>query len=162
MPQRVEELADRLRQLSPAIAVEVTEVFLERNPDWRTRYGARAVTHGVQDAGYHLAFLASAVESADVEPFIAYARWTARVLGSRGMASRFLAENLEQVRDAIARRVSPEQTALLNPYFTAALGALADAPAPPPALTLPLTATVFLEAILSGQRAAAVQIAREA
>jgi methanogenic corrinoid protein MtbC1 len=158
----VEELADRLRQLSPAIAVEVTEVFLERNPDWRARYGARAVTHGVQDAGYHLAFLASAVESADIEPFIAYARWTARVLGSRGMASRFLAENLEQVRDAIARRVSPEQTALLNPYFTAALGALADAPAQPPALTLPLTATVFLEAILSGQRAAAVQIAREA
>ena len=157
-----EQLGDRIREVSSAVAVRVTERFLDRHPDWRVRYGSRAVTHGVQDAGYHLAFLAAAVESEDPAAFAAYARWTGRVLAQRGIATTFLAENLGQVRDALVGHVSPEQTAQLAPFFAAALDTLASEIDLPPAPPLSVSADVFLQAILSGQRHAAVRIAREA
>ena len=156
-----EALAAQVRALSPSVAVAVTEEFLDRHPDWRARYGARAVTHGVQDAQYHLAFLASAVESNDVAAFAAYARWTARVLAARNIATVFLAENLTQVRDALAGRIGPDGSSILAPFFAAALAALSDA-GESPGVMLNLTARVFLQALLSGQRAAAVAVAREA
>jgi methanogenic corrinoid protein MtbC1 len=157
-----ERLADEVREISPAIAVEVTDAFLRRHPEWRLRFGARAMSAGVQDAGYHLAFLAAAVESREPIAFAAYARWTARVLAARGIGTPFLAENLEQVRDAIAEHIGPERARLLAPYFQAALVGLAGEPELPTGPALSLTATVFLQAILTGQRHAAVQIAREA
>ena len=156
-----EQLADILRTVSPAVSISVTDIFLERHPDWRVRYGARAVTHGIQDAGYHLAFLAAAVEGDDPGAFASYARWTGRVLASRGIATTFLAENIAQVRDALTSRLTSEQSTALARYFDAALEALAAEPAFPPTAPLTVTADVFLQAILSGQRHAAVRIARE-
>ena len=157
-----EELADIVRENSPALAVEVTEIFLERHPDWRLRYGARAMTAGVQDATYHLSFLAGAVEAADTGTFAAYARWASRVLASRGISSPFLSENLVQLRDALTKRLTSDRAATLAPYFTAALDALSHDAGFPAGATLALTTEVFLQAIVTGQRHAAVQIAREA
>lgn len=159
---RFDELADRVREHSAGVAVEVTNAFLERHPDWRVRYGSRAMSAGVQDAGYHLAFLAAAVEADNAAAFAAYARWAARVLAARGIASGFLAENLVQVRDALAARFSADRAALLAPHFQAALDALAAEPQFPTDAALNLTAQVFLQAIVTGQRHAAVQIAKEA
>jgi methanogenic corrinoid protein MtbC1 len=156
------QLAETLRGIAPAVAAEVTDQFLDCHPDWRTRFGSRAVTHGVQDAQYHIAFLAAAIEAGNVAPFAAYARWTAGVLAARDMASSFLAENLAQVRDAVAARLGPDHAAVLAPYFTEALAALDAEPPLPAGVPLDLTATMFLQAILSGQRAAAVEVAREA
>ena len=157
-----EELADIIRELSPSISVEVTEAFLERHPDWRGRYGARAMSAGVQDAGYHLAFLAGAIEGGDASAFASYARWAAGVLGARGIQSKFLRENLTQLREALDTRVPAERTPLIDAFFTAATNAISDDAAVVADATLSLTADVFLQAILSGQRHAAVQIAREA
>lgn len=158
----LEPLADAIRGVAPAVAVEVTDTFLERHPDWRTRYGARAVAAGVQDAGYHLSFLAAAVEGGGPQAFAAYAQWTARVLASRGIATRFVRENLEQVRDALSTRVTPEGASVLTPYFDASLEALASEQEFPAPAALHLTADIFLQALLSGQRHAAVRVAREA
>jgi methanogenic corrinoid protein MtbC1 len=159
---RPEELADRVREISPAVAVAVTEEFLQRHPDWRVRYGARATTEGVKDAGYHLAFLAGAVEGGDAGAFAAYARWAARVLAARGIASRFLAEHLEQLRDALTTRLASDDVETIASYFSRALDALSGEPGAPSGTTLKLTADVYLQAILAGQRHAAVQIAKEA
>jgi methanogenic corrinoid protein MtbC1 len=156
-----EQLADIVRQHSPAVAVEVTEAFLERHPDWRHRYGSRATTAGVQDAGYHLAFLAGAVEAGERHAFEAYARWAAGVLAARGIAGHFLAENLQQLEHALAARLGAARAGALGPYFRAALDALASAPPAPSGAGLSLTADVFLQSILTGQRYAAVGIARE-
>jgi methanogenic corrinoid protein MtbC1 len=159
---RFDELADAIREHSTSVAVEVTNAFLEQHPDWRVRYGSRAMSAGVQDAGYHLSFLAAAVEAETPEAFAAYARWAARVLAARGIASRFLAENLRQVRQALATRLSGERAMVLAPHFRGALDALAAEPEFPKDPVLGLTTQVFLQAIVTGQRQAAVQIAREA
>lgn len=157
-----ERLADIVREHTPAVAVEVTEAFLERHPDWRLRYGSRATTAGVEDAGYHLAFLAGAVEAGERHAFEAYARWAAGVLAARGIAGHFLAENLEQLEQALAARVGAARAGALGPYFRAALDALPSGPPAPLEPRLNLTADVFLQSILTGQRHAAVRIARDA
>ena len=157
-----EELAETVRGISPTVAVQVTETFLQRHPDWRIRYGARAMSAGVQDAGYHLAFLAGAVEGGDPSVFAAYGQWAARVLAARGIERSFLAENLEQLRDAVGARVGVTDARTLAPYFRAALEAVSSDPQPTEETTLNLTTQVFLQAILTGQRHAALQIAREA
>lgn len=159
---RFDELADVIRELGASLAVEVTTAFLDRHPDWRQRYGSRAMSAGVQDAGYHVAFLAAAVEADDPSAFADYARWTARVLAARGIESRFLAENLAQVQSALAARVGVDRGSVLGRHFQAALDALALEPALPNEPVLNLTAQVFLQAITTGQRHAAVQIAKEA
>jgi methanogenic corrinoid protein MtbC1 len=157
-----QDLADVVRELSAAVAVQVTEQFLDRHPDWRARYGARAMTAGVQDAGYHLAFLAGAIEHGDQRSFAAYARWAARVLAARDIGVAFLVENLAQLRDALGPRMTPSDAIRLASYFEAAHAALAHEALDPIATPLNLTAEVFLQAILNGQRHAALRIAREA
>jgi methanogenic corrinoid protein MtbC1 len=162
MLDRSQSAADEIREVSPAVAVAVTAAFLDRHPDWRVRYGARATTEGVKDAGYHLAFLAGAVESGHAEAFASYAQWAAGVLAARGIAPMFLAENLEQLRLALEQRLPADRLATFTPCFRAAAEALAgDAVASSPSV-LNLTADVFLQAITTSQRHAAVQIAREA
>ena len=159
---RFDELADVIREHGPSLAVEVTTAFLDRHPDWRERYGSRAMSAGIQDAGYHVAFLAAAVEADDPSAFADYARWTARVLAARGIESRFLAENLAQVQGALAARLGVDRGNVLARHFQAALEALALEPALSTEPVLDLTAQVFLQAITTGQRHAAVQIAKEA
>lgn len=159
---RFEELADAIREHGARVAVEVTDAFLDRHPDWRERYGSRAVSAGVQDAGYHVAFLAAAVEADDPSAFADYARWTARVLAARGIESHFLAENLAQVQGALAVRLGLDGGSVLTRHFQAALDGLAAEPALPNEPVLSLTGQVFLQAIITGQRHAAVQIAKEA
>lgn len=159
---RLDELADIIREHTNTVAIAVTNAFLDRHPDWRVRYGSRAWSAGVQDAGYHLAFLAAAVEADRPDAFAAYARWAARMLVVRGIASRFLVENLGQLRDALTAHLSEEGVAVLAAHFQRALAALAMAPESPDEPALGLTAEVFLQAIVAGQRHAAVQIAKEA
>jgi MerR family transcriptional regulator, light-induced transcriptional regulator len=159
---RFDELADVIREHGPSLAVEVTTAFLEHHPDWRVRYGSRAMSAGVQDAGYHVAFLAAAVEADDPAAYADYARWTARVLAARGIDRRFLTENLVQLQRALTGRLEVHHGNVVGRHFQAALDALAVEPASLIEPVLELTAQVFLQAITTGQRHAAVQIAKEA
>ncbi len=159
---RADQVADIVREHSSHIAVEVTTAFLERHPDWRARYGAKAMSAGVQDAGYHLAFLAAALELDDPRAFAAYARWAGRVLAARGIGRGFLIENLEQVRDALTARLAAPLALRVAGHFQTALSALVAEPDFTAPADMDLTANLFLQAIVTGQRHAAVQIAKEA
>lgn len=97
--ERRRRLADALRSQRMRAAEYVTHEFLERHPNWRERYGDLAWERGVEDATFHVDFLAGAIERGSPQAFEQYARWTARVLGSRGIAPTFLIENLMQLAD---------------------------------------------------------------
>ena len=71
--------AEAIRRERDRVASEVTEEFLCRHPDWVDRYGERARIRGIEDARFHVDFLAGAVAAGGPEPFAAYARWAARV-----------------------------------------------------------------------------------
>ncbi|MBA2378709.1 MAG: hypothetical protein H0V76_03940 [Blastocatellia bacterium] len=84
----------RISEAKHVVAQSVTDQFLLRHPDWVTRYGDAGRVRGIEDAKYHIDFLSSSIESGSTAPFEDYARWTSRMLASRGIDPEFVAENL--------------------------------------------------------------------
>lgn len=159
------QLAASLETWQDAVARDVTEVFLARHPDWLDRYGERARLRGIEDAVFHIRFLAGSIAAGEPSQFADYARWTAGVLENRGIQPAFLAENLEQVRDALSERLNPEQAAFIAPYVAAGLDALRN-PAPESVAgetesPLGLTCSLYTQAIVKGERSAAITIIEE-
>jgi len=160
-------LSESIEQFASEIAEEVTGVFLALHPDWVTRYGDRARKLGIEDAVFHLRFLAGSVVSGEPDLFEDYVRWTAGMLSKRSIGPEFLFENIEQIRAALRTRLTPSEMAALEPYFaaglsvdTAVLGQ--SSPAAEDADPLELTRNLFTQAILRGERAVAVTILLEA
>lgn len=164
-PRRL-ALSERIHRLRHSIAEAVTDEFLRRHPDWLTRYGERARLRGVEDAVFHLDFLATAVAYGGGEAFAGYATWAARMLGSRGIDPSFLSENLRQLAEVLAGHVAPNDAQELRALVDTACAAIAGLPdgddqaADGPALMAEARG-VYLQAILGGQRTAAINVALE-
>jgi len=167
-PQNITErlqLAGKLRSVREAVAEQAASEFLERHPDWVRRYGEKAHNSGVEDARLHLNFLAGAIESGSPHAFADYGRWAARMLSSRGIEPRFLAENFDQIGRAALARL-PALEPWIRPCIDSARSAcLEPAPAPEderPGGELSVIQKGFLEAILGGRRRSAPNLLIEA
>lgn len=159
---RRRELVARIRQLRDSVAAEVTEEFLRRHPDWGDRYGDLARQRGIEDALFHVDFLAGALETGEIEAIERYARWTGRVLESRGIDRSHLEENLAQIGEQLRSHVDPEDRKALARWIQAARDAALAPEAPEPVESPEETRVgVYLEAALAGQRKAALNIALE-
>ncbi len=159
-------LADKLRHLKPAIAESVTTEFFQRHPDWVARYGERGRNLGIEDACFHLEFLAGALEAGSVTPFEDYVHWTARMLGARNIAAHFVAENLEQIESALASHLTAPEAEYVTRFTVAGRLACSGPPEEDRAEAgkrgLELVCSLFLQAILENQRKAAVTVILEA
>ncbi len=160
---RRRELAARIREHRDPVAELVTDEFLRRHPDWTDRYGDLARVRCVEDARFHMDFLAGAVEAGDLEAIARYVRWTARVLESRGIDRSHLDENLDQVGRHLRPHVDPEDREALDRFIRAARAAATasasgEEPEDVPDETLP---DLYLDAALVGRRKAALGIALE-
>jgi len=158
------ELADKIRGNKQAIAQQVTDEFFARHPDWLERYGARGRRHGIDDACYHQDFLASAIESGSTAPFAEYVQWSVQMLTARGIAAHFVTENLHQIKDALSCVLeSHEQEAVLQMIEAGCVAAeTAREAAKDNSSRSGLTRSLYLQAILQGQRKPAWVIVREA
>ena len=151
-----------LRRHEQAIAETVTDAFLARHPDWVTRYGDRARTAGIEDARFHVQFLASAIDHDSPSAFEAYVRWTTRVLESRGIDRTFLSENLSQVQDAAAPLLSAAEALVLARFMAFPATPDTTAGPAPPESPLAVSRDMFVQTILRGDRKAALTVATEA
>jgi methanogenic corrinoid protein MtbC1 len=158
--ERRKALAARLRARRDATAEAVTRSFLAQHPDWQKRYGERAWLRGMEDARCHCDFIGAAVETGSPRGFAEYAAWAARVLAARGIAPAFLVENLLQIEVALAADLEVEERNVLRAVVRAGLDACAEMPegAPP---EMGGSRSPLVQALLSGQRSAAVTVARE-
>lgn len=158
-------LADTLRTHREAVAARMTDAFLERHPDWVRRYGDVARVRGLEDARFHIDFLAGAVQAGSHDAFETYARWTARVLGSRGIAPTFLIENLEQLEAELVALVGERDAATIQGYLDAGVASIragvAPTVGPGPSDDLTTDLKLYLDAILGGHRTAALNVALE-
>jgi methanogenic corrinoid protein MtbC1 len=152
-------IANRVRIAKEHLATEINVDFFKRHPEWRERYGERGVQLGYEDACFHIDFLSAALEVGEVLAYVEYATWARRMLEARGIASTFLAENLLQVGNAAASVLDPVGKDYVAPFVSAAVAACNQ---PLPALVPPETVVVvFVQALLAGNRNAALNIARE-
>ena len=151
-----------LRRHEQALAEAVTDAFLLKHPDWITRYGDRARQAGIEDAHFHVQFLTAAIERDSRDAFRDYVRWAARVLGARGIDAVFLRENLEQVQAAAGPHLAEAERELMASFVAFATAADATDPVPDADGPLSLTQRLFVQALLTGHRHAALNIALEA
>lgn len=159
-PDRV-GISRTLRRHEQALAEAVTDAFLLRHPDWVTRYGDRARQAGIEDARFHVQFLTAAIERDARDDFRDYVRWAARVLGARGIDTVFLRENLEQIQAAAGQHLADADQGLIASFITFATAAGAIDQAPEADGPLSLTRRLFVQALLTGHRQAALNIALE-
>ena len=151
-----------LRRHEQALAEAVTDAFLLKHPDWITRYGDRARQAGVEDARFHVQFLTAAIERDSRDAFRDYVRWAARVLGARGIDAVFLRENLEQMQAAAGQHLAEADRELIASIVAYSMATDATDPAPDADGPLSLTRRLFVQALLTGHRQAALNIALEA
>lgn len=158
LQQRI-RIAQLIRRSRDSLARRINEEFFRRHPEWKQRYGERGIRLGFEDACFHLDFLTSAIEAGKASSFVEYVVWARRMLEARGIAGVFLAENVRQVGSAASSVLeSPEQEYIAQ--FIAAgsracEGMLAPLKAPEPAVN------VFVQALLAGNRTAALNLAKE-
>ena len=158
-------LSEKLRSQRNTLAARVNDEFFQRHPDWRERYAEKGVQHGFEDACFHIDFLRGAIEAGSAEAFKEYVRWAEKVLGARGIASEYLAENLRQIGDATRATLSVAEYAYVDGLIDAAnKDHLNSTDGSDPAHGLPLAVTrrLFTQAILLGQRKAAETVVMQA
>lgn len=161
-PRIVEKIAAAKLPLANAVSGQ----FYLDHPDWLARYGERGRQFCAQDTCLHLDFLCGAIEAGVPESFADYALWTARMLAARGMANDSLKENFEIVGRQLSMVLSDDEYLEVARFLASGAegcsgsekGELIGEPEGP----LRLTKDVFLAAILSAQRQAALNIVEEA
>lgn len=159
-------LAEELRTQRENIAVRMTEVFLDRHPDWLNRFGKAARIRGLEDARFHIDFLAGAVQSGSESAFQNYALWTARVLDSRGIEPHFLIENLQQAGTELHSILAAEDGATIQRFVDGACTAIRAAGSvatgsTDPTDELAADLSLYIDAVLGGHRTAALGVALE-
>lgn len=157
-----------LRGEKASLAAKANESFLARHPDWRVRYGAAGAKRGLEDAAFHIEFLAGALETGEEATFADYVDWLVGVLGARGIGPEFVGESLRLVGDEALRIVDAATRDTLEHILAAgaaraALVTGSAAPAEDSADTpLANASRMFLHALLQGERQGALGVAREA
>lgn len=157
-------LASKLVLLRSPVAEAVTEEFFRRHPDWADRYGEQGRQRGVEDARFHVDFLTGAIVAGEPRAFRDYVQWARRVLQARGIEARFLRENLEQIREALVARLDAPARPEVEAVVAAGIAACnepAGIASPPGGMGVEPARQLYLQAILQGQREAALGIVLE-
>lgn len=158
-------VADRLEALKRTVAETVTAAFFERHPDWTERYGERGQRHAVEDAQFHIEFLAGALQAGSPEAFGDYVRWARRVLEARSIAAAVLRESLGQIESALLARFPPDEQIEIRAAFRAGYEACDEAPERAQGQgsgdDWEVPRKLFLQASLRGDRQAAFGLVRE-
>ena len=159
-------LAGALRLGKARVAEGATEAFLLNHPEMLARLGERARRLGREDAGYHIDFLAGAVESGNPAAFGDYIRWVVRVLTPRGLPSSMVTETLLQIENGFRDAIPAGDQLTLRSYIAEGLrgcnGSPAESVSTPSSAPLASTKRMFLRSILAADRRAAATIAKEA
>jgi MerR family transcriptional regulator, light-induced transcriptional regulator len=164
--ERRSELAARLRQRKGSVAREVSKALLKSHPD-AARSGEGAYERAVEDAEYHVEFLAAAVEAGSAGLFGNYLRWAGRLLDARGVPRALLIGNVHDVTTAVLAGEPVEAARLVIDIRDGALAILTQ---PEPELSaasgdsaeLAASRDLLVDAALRGDRKAAFQVALDA
>lgn len=146
-----------INEARPALAEAVTARHYELNPALERRYGPAGREKCLQDAHYHLSYLAESASAALPSLFADYVAWAKVMLEARGVPASDLARNLGVMRDVLRERLPGDAGEVAAHYISEALGRLAGVPADLPPFVVdgePHAALAhrYVEALLGGNR----------
>lgn len=150
-----------------ALAAAVTERHYALNPDLERRFGAAGREKCLQDAHYHLSYLAESLGSALPTLFADYVAWARVMLEARGVPASDLARNLEVLRDVVREQLPVGEGELAARYVEEGIARLPQVSPDLPTFVsdtephAPL-ARAYIEALLDGRRHEASRLVLEA
>ena len=163
--EAVRELDARRSELAGAL----TDLHYRRRPELAERYGAIGRERCLQDAAYHLSYLAEALAAGSPDLFADYVAWAKVMLEGRGIPASDLSFNLETLRDVLRRELPAGQAELTAGYVETGLSRLPQLPSEPPSALparedgpLGRLATDYLEALMRGERHVASRLVLDA
>lgn len=159
------DLGDRLRSLKGRLCSTTTDAFFNGHPEWVAQFGDRGRRLCSEDSGFHLDFLAAAIEADNLSAFNHYINWAKRMLGVRGISAHHLREHLDILNHYLGEQLSTEEALLVQAVLTEGKTVLSDPVGPEPATAdtdkWASPRQVYLTAILEGHRKAAITTALE-
>jgi len=147
--------------------VQVTEAMVAQqyaqHPELAVRYGERGRLKCLQDANYHLDYLAESLSVAQPLLFSDYLAWARVMLAGRNIPVEDLVVNLECLCDALRQTLDSPTSDMAVEYVAAGLKQLASVPATLPTFIsedqpLASLAQKYLAALLTGERQQASQM----
>ncbi|HEV2843481.1 MAG TPA: hypothetical protein VG477_01435, partial [Thermoanaerobaculia bacterium] len=106
------------------LAEALTERHYELHPDLVQRYGERGRGKCLQDAEYHISYLADSIAAASPSLFADYVAWARVMLSTRGIPSDDLANNLMALSETLRRELPGGPGQLASDYVEAGLRVL--------------------------------------
>jgi methanogenic corrinoid protein MtbC1 len=145
------------------IAAALVDREFARHPELAERYGAIGREKSLQDAGYHVSFLAQALALNNQALFVDYVAWVKVMLAQRKVLASDLAFQLECLAEVLRERLPAESGALAVNFVTAAVQAMPGMPEDLPTFLhegTPLSplAHQYFEALRRGERHLASQL----
>jgi methanogenic corrinoid protein MtbC1 len=145
------------------LAAAITDRHFARHPEVLQRYPEIGRQRCLEDARFHLRYLAIALDSGSTEMFVDYIAWAKVMLATRNVPANDLGENLRVMAGTLGRTEYADALRIIE----AALEQLPSMPDDVPSFLDPRSslwsiATEYLGALLRGSRADAMQVVRSA
>ena len=116
------------------MAEAITSRQYEAQPELAARYGEAGRAKCLQDANYHLSYLADAVAASSHALFSDYIGWAKVMLEARGVPAADLSRNLLIMSEVVRERLPQEMGLVVQEYFEAGLKRLPALPSDLPPL----------------------------
>jgi MerR family transcriptional regulator, light-induced transcriptional regulator len=113
--------ANVIRLKAPALADSVVAEHYRRRPELERRYGPLGRRRCLEDAVFHLHFLAGSVEFGDSRVFADYVAWAVDLLARRRIPADDVEENVRVMGGVLRDDLPPEAFELTRPHLEAAL-----------------------------------------
>jgi methanogenic corrinoid protein MtbC1 len=157
-----QQCAEALRTRQADLAGVLVERQFERHPELAARYGAIGRQRCLEDAQFHLSFLAQAVQLERAEIFGEYIAWAKVMLSRRGIPAEDLARHLALLREILVAELPGEVSAFAAQAIDRCLVAMPQMPLEIPSFldsAAPLAdlARDYLGLLLRGDRQRASQ-----
>jgi len=114
---------NELRANIELLAEALTSAQFQSDPALTERYGRVGRTRCLEDARFHIAFLAAAVDANSEALFLDYVGWTKTVLVSRRIATADLRKNLELL-EKVVQRETPAAARIAGPMIRRAIDSI--------------------------------------
>ncbi len=161
------ECAQAIRRQHAALAEAIVERQYAQQPEiWRP-FGDPGRAKSVRDAGYHLTYLAEALDARQPALFVEYLAWVKVLFAGLRFGADILPTTVECTAAVLAERLPPDLSAAALDYLNAGLRRLPEVPTAPASLIRPDApladlARAYLEALLRADRHAAGRLILDA
>ena len=159
--------SEAVRGQRAGIADELVSREFARHPELAARYGKIGREKSLQDAGYHLSFLAQALALNNRAVFVDYVAWVKVMLSQRKVLPADLAFHLECLAEVLREKLPADCGALAAEFVTSAVQAMPAMPEDMPTFLhagepLSPLAHQYFAALRRGERHLASQLVLEA